>query len=261
MKVFDMHTHIFPDAIAKKAVDNLSEYYNVEMDGVGTYEDFKKSIKEAVVIKKCLVFSTATTAHQTESVNSFVSELICDDIYGFGSIHPDYDKIEDEIDRMLSLGLRGIKLHSDFQGFNADCEKACRIYKYAEEKKVPIMFHAGDENVDSSSPKRLGHIKDMFPSLIMIAAHLGGYSMWDDAEKYLVGQDVYFDTSSSLWKIDKEQAVRIIKNHGVEKCFFGSDFPMHNQKKSVDEIVSLGFSDKETEDILWNNAMRFFGEL
>ena len=47
MKVFDIHSHIFPDAIAQKAVDNLASYYNVKMSGVGTYDDFKKSVQDA----------------------------------------------------------------------------------------------------------------------------------------------------------------------------------------------------------------------
>lgn len=258
MQVFDIHTHIFPDAIAEKAVINLSHYYNVKMDSVGTYDSFKHSMQEAEIIKKCLVFSTATTAHQVESVNNFISGIINENIYGFGSMHPDYDEIENEIDRLMSLGLRGIKIHSDFQGFNVDCKAACRIYEYAQERGVPILFHAGDENVDSSSPKRFRHIKDMFPGLIMILAHLGGYSAWDESEKYLVGQDVYFDTSSTLWKIDKEQAIRIIRNHGADRCFFGTDFPMHNPKTCIEEFMNLGLSEEENHKILWQNAIDFF---
>lgn len=258
MQVFDIHTHIFPDTIAEKAVKNLSAYYNVPMACKGTHEDFTKTMKEAEVIKKCLVFATATTAHQVESVNNFVAGIINDDIYGFGSIHPDYEEIEKEIDRLLSLGLRGIKIHSDFQGFPVDYDKACRIYEYAEKKKVPIMFHAGDKNVDTSSPKRFRHIKDMFPNLIMILAHLGGYSVWDDAEKYLVGQDVYFDTSSTLWKLDKKKAAEIIRNHGIEKCFFGTDYPMHNPKKCIEDFLEMGFSEEENHKILWQNAVDFF---
>ena len=258
MQVFDIHTHIFPDAIAGKAVQNLSDYYKVKMACEGPREDFKITMKEAQYIKKCLVFSTATTAHQVESVNNFVSGIINENIYGFGSMHPDYEEIEKEIDRLMSLGLRGIKIHSDFQGFNVDCKAACRIYEYAQERGVPILFHAGDENVDSSSPKRFRHIKDMFPDLIMILAHLGGYSAWDESEKYLVGQDVYFDTSSTLWKLDKKKAAEMIRNHGIERCFFGTDYPMHNPKKCIEEFLEIGLSEEENRKILWQNAIEFF---
>ena len=258
MKVFDIHMHIFPEKIAAKAVRHLADYYKVQMACKGTYDDFRENIEAAQYIKKCLIFSTATTAHQTESVNNFISQLITDDMYAFGSVHPDYDKIEDEIERMISLGLRGIKLHSDFQGFDVDCKAAQRIYDYAQFKKMPIMFHAGDKNVDSSSPKRLRHIKDMFPDLTMICAHLGGYSVWDEVEEYLLGEDVYFDTSSTLWAIPPEQAVRIIEKHGVERCMFGTDYPMHNPKKCIEEFLGLGFSEEVNRKILWDNANKFF---
>ena len=254
-----MHVHIFPEAIAHKAVHNLGEYYHVTMNGKGTWEDLQESLKEAKVIKKCLIHSTATAAHQVRAVNDYVSQFKSDDIYCFGSMHPDYDDIEVEIDRMIALGIKGIKLHTDFQLFNADDEKAFRIYDYAQ-GKLPVLFHAGDENVDYSSPKRLRHVHDMFPGLKIICAHLGGYSQWDAAEKYLVGTDVYFDTSSCLQSIDPDQARRIIKNHGVDKCFFGTDYPMHNQSKCVQDFLGLGFSDEENEKILWNNALKFLGE-
>ena len=260
MKVFDMHVHIFPQAIAAKAVDNLSHYYHVPMNGKGTWEDLQDSLKEAKVIKKCLIHSTATTAHQVRDVNDYISRFKSDDVYCFGSVHPDYDDIESEIDRMISLGIKGIKLHTDFQAFNADDEKAFRIYEYAQ-GRLPILFHAGDRNVDYSSPKRLRHVHDMFPDLKMICAHLGGYSQWDEAEKYLVGTNVYFDTSSSVSFMAKEQARRIIKKHGVDKCLFGTDYPMHNQAKCIQDFLALGFSDEDNEKILWKNALKFLGEI
>ena len=259
MKIFDIHMHVFPDAVAEKAVRNLGNYYKVEMASKGTLEDFKKSLSKSPEIKKCLIHSTATAPHQVQNVNNFVASLKDDKkIYGFGSIHPDYDDIENEIDRMISLGLRGIKIHSDFQEFNVDCKKACKIYEVAE-GRLPILFHAGDENVDSSSPKRLRHVHDMFPRLKMIAAHLGGYSAWDDSEKYLVGEDVYFDTSSTLQAIDPKQAIRIIRSHGIERCMFGTDYPMHYQDKVIEMFLKLGFSDDELYKLLWKNAHDFLG--
>ena len=260
MKVFDIHMHIFPEKIAEKAVKNLAQYYQVAMACKGTKEDFDETIENAEVIKKSLIFATATTPHQTESVNNFISNLISDDRYAFGSVHPGYDKIEEEIDRMISLGLRGIKLHSDFQGFDVDCKAAQRIYDYAQFKKLPIMFHAGDKNVDSSSPKRLRHIKDMFPDLTMICAHLGGYSVWDEVWDTLIGQDVYFDTSSTLWALEGKKAVEIIKAHGVDRCMFGTDYPMHYPKQCIKEILELGFSEEDNNRILWDNAVKFFEE-
>lgn len=252
-QVFDMHVHVFPDAIAQKAASNTGAYYGVPMYADGTWAAFQQSLSDEPRVKKCLIHSTATKAAQVEHVNDFVASLISDRFFGFGTMHPDYENVEKEIDRMLSMGLRGIKVHPDFQAFPADDERAFPIYAYAE-GKLPMLFHAGDEKVDFSSPKRLRNVHDRFPGLTMIIAHLGGYTKWDESEEYLVGQDVYFDTSSCLEWMEKEQAVRMIRNHGADKCLFGTDYPMHNQTTCIGHVLDLGLSDEENKKIFWENA-------
>ncbi len=252
-RVFDMHVHVFPDAIAKKAASSTGEYYGVPMYADGTWAAFQAGLSKEPRIQKSLIHSTATKAAQVEHVNDFVASLISDTRFGFGSMHADYPDIEKEIDRMLSIGLRGIKLHPDFQGFAADSEKAFRIYAYAE-GKLPILFHVGDPKSDLSAPRRIRNIHDSFPRLTIIAAHLGGYGVWDEAEEFLVGQDVFFDTSSCLEWMEKEQALRIIQNHGVDKCLFGTDFPMHSPTACIENVLALGLSEADNQKIFWENA-------
>ncbi len=252
-RVFDMHVHVFPDSIALKAASNTGKYYGVPMHADGTWNAFQKNLAAEPRIEKCLIHSTATKAAQVEHVNDFVASLASDTLYGFGSMHADYPDIEKEIDRMIALGLRGIKLHTDFQGFAADDEKAFRIYAYAE-GRLPVLFHVGDTKSDLSSPRRIRHIHDTFPGLTIIAAHMGGYSVWDESEAYLVGQNIYFDTSSCLEWMDKEQAVRMIQKHGADKCLFGTDFPMHNPSACIQNVLNLGLSEAENKKIFWENA-------
>jgi len=252
-QVFDMHVHVFPDVIAKKAATSTGEYYGVPMYADGTWVAFQDSLSREPRIRKSLIHSTATKAAQVEHVNDFVASLISDTRLGFGSMHAEYPNIEKEIDRMLSIGLRGIKLHPDFQGFAADSEEAFRIYAYAE-GKLPVLFHVGDPKSDLSSPKRIRRIHDAFPRLTIIAAHLGGYGVWEESEKYLVGQDVYFDTSSCLEWMEREQAVRMIRKHGTDRCLFGTDFPMHNPTACIENVLALGLSIKDNQKIFWENA-------
>ncbi len=256
-KIFDIHTHIFPDNIAKKAVTNLGEYYGVPMFSEGTLTELEKWSAAEPRIKKCLIHSTATRPSQVRSVNDYVASVINSKYLGFGTVHPDYDDIEGEINRILEIGLRGIKLHPDFQGFNIDSEKAFRIFEIAE-GKLPVLTHAGDENVDNSSPARIRNVIDNFPHLTLIAAHLGGYQNWDDAERLLVGKNLYFDTSSVLQVINHAQAVRIIKEHGTHKCLFGTDFPMHEPARVVEMFLSLGFSEEDNHRIFWENGAKLF---
>ena len=73
-------------------------------------------------------------------------------------------------------------------------------------------------------------------------------------EKYLVGQNVYFDLAFCLDKIDFGQLARIIKNHGSDKILFGSDSPWASQKEYNVLLNALPISDADKENIAFKNA-------
>ena len=79
------------------------------------------------------------------------------------------------------------------------------VYPYGED--FPILFHCGDSRTDFSSPWRLARVLDTFPHLKIIAAHFGGYSEWGEVWKHLTGRKLWFDTSSTLWKLPVEEAL------------------------------------------------------
>ncbi len=260
MKVFDAHVHIFPEKIAEKATLATGDYYGVKMYSTGNIENIKKELDRGV-ITKCLIHSTATRADQVEHINDYIASLVAenDRFVGFGTMHAGYEHIKEEVDRIIKLGLLGIKLHTDFQGFAIDDESALPIYEAAR-GRIPVLFHVGDTKSDLSAPERVAKICGLFPDLTVIAAHLGGYSVWDRAEEALVGkyENLYFDASSSIDFMDREQAIRIIKNHGTDKVLFGSDFPMHNPEGTVKKLIDMGFSKKDNEKMLYKNAEKLF---
>ncbi|PYG85017.1 hypothetical protein LY28_03377 [Ruminiclostridium sufflavum DSM 19573] len=258
-KIIDAHVHIFPDKVAVKATEATSNYYGVQMCGNGTVEDLLQRGR-AINVYKYIVHSTATKVDQVESINDFIAAAQAKNtsFIGFGTLHPDLEDIESEVDRIISLGLKGIKLHPDFQNFNIDDPDVMPIYK-AIQFKLPVLIHMGDENRTSSSPERLSNVLKRFPDLTVIAAHLGGYQMWDDSIKYLVGKNLYLDTSSSLAFLDKEKATYIIRKHGVEKILFGTDYPMWSHEEELQRLYNLDFTAEEQELILWKNASKLLG--
>jgi hypothetical protein len=256
-EIFDMHTHIFPEKIAAKAVHSIGSYYGITMYGAGTVDGLIESGKK-IGVSKYIVHSSATTVDQVKRINDYVSEVISghDEFIGFGTLHSGLDDIDAEVDRIIALGLKGIKLHPEFQNFVIDSEVMLPVYK-AIEGRLPLLIHMGDENKDSSSPRRLSRILDMFPRLTVIAAHLGGYQMWDESIECLVGRNVYMDTSSSLYFMTPEKAVKIIRAHGVEKVFFGTDYPMWDHEEELERFLKLDLTESERKAILSGNAKRF----
>ena len=253
-KIVDFHAHAFHDKIAVKAANNLNDYYGIPLAANGQFQYLLDSMREQH-IDKLVIHATATSAKQVEMINDYVSTLIGPDIIGFGTLHEDYDKVSEELDRIESLGLRGIKLHPVFQKFVMDDDKMFPIYEQIE-GRFPILMHVGDENTDAASPKRVAHLLKYFPNLKMIAAHMGGYLEWDDAEKYILGKNVFIDTSSAIRFLPVERTREMIRFHGADKVLFGTDYPLSLHKAELEIFDRIGLSEEESEQILWKNAYR-----
>lgn len=257
-RIIDMHAHIFPHKIADKAVHSIADFYGVPINQNGSVQDLLRLSEEAGICKT-LVHSTATKPQQVKSINSFIFDAVSksDKLIGFGTLHPDFDDIDNEVQKMIEHGLKGVKLHPDFQEFYIDDPKAFKMYE-ACKGRLPILFHTGDDLLDFSRPKKLSKVLDKFPDLVVIAAHLGGYRRWEESYEYLAGRDnLYFDTCSAVGIVDNEFAIKIIQKHGVDKIFFASDYPMWNPKDEMAKVLTLGLSDSELEQIFYSNAYNF----
>jgi len=260
--VVDFHVHCFPDELAEKAIPALAKRAGIPARLNGTIDNIKKSMKEAK-IDKSVVLSIATKPTQTEKINNWAAEIQDDGIIAFGSIHPDYEGWKDELWRIKELGLKGIKLHPDYQNFFVDEERMFPIYELAFKLDLIIIFHAGvDIGLPAPfhcTPDRLLKVVKTFPQGKIVAAHMGGYKYWDDVENLLVGENLYFDTSYSLGWLDEVQAKRIINNHGFEKILFATDSPWSDQAEELSKIKNLNLGYEAESAILGGNAEKLFG--
>jgi predicted TIM-barrel fold metal-dependent hydrolase len=254
--VVDFHTHIYPEKIAAKAAASIGEFYGIPMQGNGTVDDLLERGRSAG-IDRFVVFSAAAVPGQVQAINNYISSVCGEhpEFTGFGTLHKDMEKPLDEIERLISLGLKGIKLHPDMQGFNIDDDRMMDIYALLE-GKLPVIFHTGDYRHPFSHPARLAKVLDNFPKLTVIAAHFGGWSVFDVAFDYLHKRPCYFDVSSSLAFIGKRRAAELIRSYGAQRILFGSDYPMWDPAACLDEFCSLDLSEDEKELVLWKNADR-----
>lgn len=251
--IVDFHTHIYPPKIASKGVQYIGKFYDFDLDtSFGTKENLDKTCAEAGVDYKVML-SVAIRPDQVSGINNWLSSVVDSHSFGFGTIHPDMDDPFAEIDRFRDLGLTGVKFHPDMQQFAIDDPKMFPIYEKLE-GNWPVLFHTGDIRYHYSGAKRLAKVLDAFPGMTVIAAHLGGYTQWDEAEQYLAGRDVYYDTSSAIGFLPKERAVEIIKNHRSDRILFGTDYPVISQKNELKIFHNLGLGKELEEKILWKNA-------
>lgn len=260
MRFFDAHTHVFPAGIAAKAVHFLEEYYHRSWAGDGSADDLLRLMDEAGV-EKALVFASATKPEQVRSVNNFMAQLQTESkgrFYAFGTLHPDHPENAAELERIVELGLHGLKVHPDFQHIYIDEPKMMRIYE-AVGDRMPIVFHMGDRRTDFSSPWRLAKVLDDLPHLRVIAAHFGGYSEWDEVKRHLLGRDLWMDTSSTFWELPAPEARELALRHGIDRILLGSDYPAVSPAQAIADVRGMGLSDEENEKIFHLNAEKLFG--
>lgn len=261
--IIDAHAHIYPEKIAERAVKGIEDFYDMHVDYNGTVSELIRAGGEAGV-SRFIVQSVATVPAQVRSINDFIAGAVReypDKLIGFGALHPDYEDIRGEVSRMEGLGLRGIKLHPDFQRFYLDDERAFPIYEIAEERRLPILFHIGDTRQDFSDPERLLKVMKRFPDLIAIGAHLCGWSMWDRGAELFAHSGVYTDCSSSLYAMSPEHAAELIRKIGTDRVMWGTDYPMWNAREEIERFNKLPLTDEEREDILSRNALTLLGEI
>ncbi len=263
MRIIDIHTHIYPDQVAQKAIATLSKGPLRPLTGCTAAEAQQAAEAAGVIYSICL--PVATKARQVEHINRFSAEtnrryskLIC-----FAGIFPGATDMEAQIDLAAKLKLPGIKIHPQFQKVFLDDPAMVRLVCLASDYHMPVLFHGGLDIALPyplySSPWRAANLlrlvaKAGVKNPRLIFAHLGGYALWHEVEKELVGKNVYFDTSFLAGRIPRETIKRIISNHGTERILFGTDFPWQSVEENRDFLLNLGLSQQQNQAIFYDNA-------
>lgn len=262
--LIDCHAHAFADKIADKAVQQLIDYYQIQTANGGRLSDLINAANQAQLDAFVLLVA-ATKPEQVKPANDWVLEIasksktdleqltgqrLAPRIIPFGAYHPNDPNWPAEINRLKASGVKGIKLHPEFQGIDL-ADPGLNPFFEAIGADFVLMIHIGDPKVSPanlSTPRKVANILRRFPKLKIIAAHLGGYCFWDEVLEVLAGKELYLDTSSALPYIQPEILNKIISKHGDSKILFGSDYPLNkpqNELELLDRIPWLSTTAKE----------------
>lgn len=261
--VIDFHTHAFPDKIARNAVQKLSQAAGGLLPQTdGTAAGLKQALKEDAV-DLAVVLSIATNPHQMEKVNDFAISLNADPmLIAFGSVHPDAPNALEELERLQAAGIKGIKLHPEYQQFYADDEKMKPIYQAISRLGMVVLFHAGHDfgfppPYHAMPDHLLGAMKWL--DTPVVAAHWGGMGCAEEVLQKLAGTPLYFDTAFGYGVMAAPLAQKIMDIHGPDRLLFGSDIPWHRSCWEMRLLNTLDISDDDREKILSGNARKLLG--
>lgn len=260
--VIDFHAHIFPDALAPKA------YASLTANAGGLYTPSHNLTKDGLLafmeksgVDKSVVLPVLTKREQVYKTNEWACSIQSDKIISFGGVYPS-EHYKEDIDFVCSLGLKGIKIHAEYQNFVCDDADMLRFYDYAFSKGLIVVQHAGFDPIGTppfrTSPERFARVWKEMQGGIMVCAHLGGQSQWADVEKFIAGTGLYIDTSMGTEYYGEEQFERILSKHGADKILFGSDSPWSDAGKEIKNLKSILSVDVQ-EKIFHSNAERILG--
>ena len=229
--LIDFHTHAFPPKIAAGAIAGLSHAAGgLEPQTDGTVSSLKEQMT-ADGVDISVVLSIATNPKQQTNVNNFAIQMNQEPgIVAFGSVHPDSPNALEELERLKAAGIRGVKLHPEYQSFFADEEQMKPIYRKISELGLITVFHAGQDYGFAPPyhcmPQALLGAKKWLDGPV-VAAHWGGLGCGEEVLRTLCGQDIYFDLSFGYGTMPKSMAQAILDAHGPDRLLFGSDMPWH----------------------------------
>jgi len=260
--IIDFHTHMFPDALAAKTIPYLSEISGFKNQTDGTLKETIENMDKTGV-DKSVVCNIATNPKQTENVNNFAIEINKNPrLISFGSVHPDCDYVY-FLDKLKDSGIKGIKLHPDYQKFFVDDKKMQPVYEAILKRDFVLIFHSGvDDGMGEPvhcSPERIKNVIGMFKGEKTVFAHMGAFRLWDGVCEQFLGEDVYLDTSCTVGFLEQEKFEEMVKIHGSNKLLFASDLPWTDPLEGIKGINKLNIPQEEKENIFGNNAMKLLG--
>ncbi len=268
--IIDFHSHAFPDALAPRAVAQLT--VNAAASGYvpmtdGTVNGLIASMDQAGIARS-VVCNIATNARQMRKVNDFaidctrISRLI-----PLGSLHPDASAadMDSELDRLAAAGIAGIKIHPDYVHTEIDSPAFEPILARCESRGMLVVTHAGFDPVEPThmhcTPDMVLRVMGRHPALKLVVAHVGGFDCEEEVLHKLAGTSVYLDTSLAALRRAQNAATGklcgdILRAHHPDRILFATDTPWSDPAAEIAFVRSLGLSETVTNGILWQNAER-----
>ena len=264
--IIDVHTHIFPDKIAERTIGALVGKSNNVPYTDGTVDGMLLAMERSNA-DVCVALPVLTKPTQFESVTNFAVEVnnrfnnSAKKIISFGGMHPECDDIDEKMKFLKDLGIKGVKIHPDYQGTFIDDDGYIQILESAKKYDMIVVTHAGVDDGYKDQPvrcpiDRVLKVIDKVNHDKFVLAHYGGHKLWTDVLEKLAGKNVYLDTAFTLHEIDKELFCQILDKHGSNKVLFATDCPWRDIKDDL-AILRSFVQDKEVLDnILYKNAVK-----
>ncbi len=210
----------------------------------------------------------------TDSTNAFSARYAQANptrLLPYGGVHPRFttDPAGD-VDRLVGLGIRLLKIHPNHQAFPANAytdglDALAKIYRRCEERGLPVMVHTGTSIFPGArskwgNPMELDDVAIDFPDLPIVMAH-GGRPLYMEEAFFILRRHrtVRLDISGipPLRLLDYFPRLSEI----ADRVLWGTDWPspgVKDMRGNIDQFLTLPLSDGQRRAILERNALTLF---
>lgn len=191
-------------------------------------------------------------------------------IIPFGTLVPRSSSLEADLAEILSMVLKGIKIHPFLQRVDILSPEAGRLWTLLERAGLPLLLDtmslegltrykphlaplAQRAKELDSGPEKVAALSRRHPGLTLIAAHLGSLYGWDRLDGLYPLENVYFDLSFISSLLPVGQVMEVIRSKGSHRVLFGTDSPWRDPKEARRWFEALPLENEAREAIAWKN--------
>ena len=274
--IIDFHTHNFPDALARRAIDGMLKLLNGSLTPVGDGTLGRQiADMKAAGVDRAVMCPVATKPEQADVIIRRACE-IRDGVYGedaarmiipFASLHPSDPLLLHHIDAVVKAGLKGVKLHPYYQRFALQDPLVAPFLASLRDAGLVVVCHCGldpgylDQAIDCG-PAQIAELFRHVPGLAprFVAAHLGGFSGADaHAVDRLLDSGCHFDTAVLAAEQPDPEPRRILAEAPADRLLFGSDYYWTSQRQLIDWVKEVRRDPADRERIFHLNAEELLG--
>jgi predicted TIM-barrel fold metal-dependent hydrolase len=244
----DTHTHIWrhPGQLTDEFVAEANRMRSTPINMDVTPEQYLAAM---AAVDRAIVVAFDAPHSGIRVPNDYVAALVRrapEKLIGYLSVDPHAPDALEEMERQADLGLRGLKTSPIYQNYHPHATEALRMFKRAEELRLPVLIHQGATfprraPLKYAHPEQLEDIALLCPDLHMVIAHLG--HPWETETIVLIRKHphLYADISGLFyrpWQL--YNSLRLALEYGVwGKLIFGTDYPVAAYQETVDGLREI----------------------
>ena len=189
----------------------------------------------------------------------------------YGGVHPRFTTDpEGQVEELLQLGIRCLKIHPPHQLFPANAytqglEALGRIYRRCEERGLPVMVHTGTSIFPGARckygrPMELDDVALDFPDLTILMAH-GGRPLWMDEAFFILRRhhNVYLELSGIPPARIPDYFPRLPEVG--DRVVWGTDWPspgVKDLRRNLDQFLAIDLPDELKDRITRHTPLSLF---